>query len=41
MNPGVTITAVVPFQIPANDQLTSVQLHDSAFSDGVTVDLAS
>lgn len=39
VNPGVTITAVVPFQIPATDKLTSLQLHDSAFSGGATVRL--
>lgn len=39
VNPGITITAVVPFQIPATDKLTSLQLHDSAFSGGVTVRL--
>ena len=37
VNPGVTINAVVPFQIPANDAIVKLELHDSAFSGGVSV----
>ena len=37
VNPGVTITAIVTFQIPASDTITSLELHDSAFSAGVKV----
>lgn len=39
VNPGITITAIVPFQIPSKDTLTTLSLHDSAFSGGVTVRL--
>lgn len=37
VNPGITITTKLPFQIPANDKITQLQLHDSMFSGGVTV----
>lgn len=37
VNPGITITARVPFQIPANDRIVRLVLHDSAFSGGVNV----
>lgn len=37
VNPGITITALVPFQIPRGDRITRLVLHDSAFSSGVTV----
>jgi hypothetical protein len=40
LNPGITITAQVPFQIPAGDSIVSLGLHDSAFSGGVTVQVA-
>ena len=39
INPGVTITAIVPFQISTTDKITSLELHDSAFSSGVRVNL--
>ena len=39
VNPGITVSAIVPFQIPAGDQIVSLELHDSAFSGGVTVHL--
>jgi hypothetical protein len=39
VNPGITITVVVPFQIPSKDTITSLDLHDSAFSGGVTVNV--
>ena len=37
VNPGVTITAVVPFQLPVTGKITKFILHDSDFSNGVTV----
>ena len=39
LNPGVSITALVPFNIPSGDTITQLQLHDSEFSGGVTVRL--
>jgi hypothetical protein len=40
LNPGITITALVPFQIPAGDSIVRLELHDSAFSGGATVQVA-
>lgn len=37
VNPGITITAVVPFQVATGDTISKFILHDSAFSGGVTV----
>jgi hypothetical protein len=37
VNPGITITAIVPFQLPTSGKITKFVLHDSAFSGGVTV----
>lgn len=37
INPGVSISAVVPFQLPASSKIQKFVLHDSAFSNGVTV----
>ncbi len=37
VNPGITITAIVPFQVPASGKIKKFELHDSAFSGGVTV----
>jgi hypothetical protein len=37
LNPGISITVVVPFQIATADKIKTLQLHDSAFSGGVTV----
>lgn len=39
LNPGVSITALVPYNIPAGDSITRLDLHDSEFSGGVTVRL--
>jgi hypothetical protein len=39
LDPGATITAILPFQIPARDRIVRLELHDSAFSGGVTVDV--
>jgi Domain of unknown function (DUF4352) len=41
LNPGVSIIALVPFNIPSGDTITQLQLHDSEFSGGVTVNLDS
>lgn len=41
LNPGVTITAKVPYQIPAGTTIVRLMLHDSDFSNGVTVRLGS
>jgi Domain of unknown function (DUF4352) len=37
VNPGITITAKVSFQFSADVKITQLQLHDSAFSGGVTM----
>jgi hypothetical protein len=37
INPGISITAVVPFQVATGDTIAKFVLHDSAFSGGVTV----
>jgi hypothetical protein len=37
VNPGISITAVVPFQLPASGKIAKFELHDSDFSGGVTV----
>ena len=39
LNPGVSITALVPYNIPAGDSITRLDLHDSEFSGAVTVRL--
>jgi hypothetical protein len=39
INPGLSIDTVVPFDVPPGTQPDAVQLHDSAFSNGVTVSL--
>lgn len=41
LNPGVTITAEVPYQVPAGTMIIRLVLHDSDFSDGVTVRVGS
>lgn len=40
MNPGFTITAQVPFDVPPGTKATVIELHDSAFSGGVKVKLS-
>ncbi len=40
INPGNQISATVVFDVPSDKKLTSIQLHDSAFSGGVTVTLS-
>ena len=37
INPGNSIEAIIVFDVAKGVDLTSVELHDSAFSDGVTV----
>jgi hypothetical protein len=40
INPGNQVTGVLVFDIPKNVKLTKLELHDSAFSGGVTVALS-
>lgn len=40
INPGNTLTGTVVFDIPADAVPAAVELHDSLFSGGVTVDLS-
>ncbi|UNX53887.1 DUF4352 domain-containing protein [Georgenia sp. TF02-10] len=40
INPGNTVTGTIVFDIPVDAVPTSLELHDSAFSGGVTVSLA-
>jgi hypothetical protein len=37
INPGNQVTAMLVFDVPKGGKLTKVELHDSAFSGGVTV----
>lgn len=39
INPGNSVDSKVVFDVPADAQLTSIELHDSMFSEGVTVKL--
>jgi hypothetical protein len=39
INPGNAVTGKVVFDIPKGAKLTTLELHDSAFSGGVTVTL--
>ena len=39
VHPGATINVIFPFQIPVNDRIIRLELHDSAYSNGVTVDV--
>lgn len=39
INPGNVLKGVVVFDVPKNAEPTSLELHDSMFSDGVTVSL--
>ena len=39
INPGNSVTGVVVFDVPMGSTLTSIELHDSAFSGGVTIGL--
>lgn len=40
INPGNSLTGTVVFDIPADAQVAELDLHDSAFSGGVTVEVA-
>ncbi len=40
INPGNSVTGVLVFDIPKDGRITSLELHDSPFSGGVTVDVA-
>lgn len=37
INPGVSLTIQVPFQLSSSDSISKFVLHDSAFSGGVTI----
>jgi Domain of unknown function (DUF4352) len=37
INPGNTVTGVLPFDVPKTVTITTLELHDSAFSGGVKV----
>jgi len=39
INPGNSVTGKIVFDVPKGSTLASVELHDSAFSDGVSVEL--
>ncbi|RSM44161.1 hypothetical protein DMB66_52525 [Actinoplanes sp. ATCC 53533] len=39
MNPGNTVKGKLVFDVPEGTKLTSLELHDSLFSDGVQVNL--
>lgn len=39
VNPGNTVEGIVVFDVPEDAELARIELHDSALSDGVTVDL--
>jgi hypothetical protein len=39
LNPGTSVNGVLVFDVPAGTQLTTLELHDSMFSGGVTVNL--
>jgi hypothetical protein len=39
INPGNAVNGIVVFDIPKNEKPTKIELHDSSFSGGVTVEL--
>lgn len=39
INPGNTATGTIVFDVPKGRQIVEAELHDSALSGGVTVDL--
>ena len=39
INPGNTLKVELAFDVPADANITTVELHDSAFSDGIEVSL--
>lgn len=40
INPGNSVTAVVVFDLPAGESLTKLEVQDSAFSGGATINLS-
>lgn len=40
INPGNSTSATMVFDVPKNVDPTQIRLHDSMFSNGVTVDLS-
>ncbi|HET9518999.1 MAG TPA: DUF4352 domain-containing protein [Actinoplanes sp.] len=40
INPGNRVTGKIVFDVPKKTKLTKIELHDSPFSDGVTVNLS-
>ena len=41
VNPGNTVEGIVVFDVPEDVELAGIELHDSAFGGGVTVDLTN
>jgi hypothetical protein len=41
INPGNSVNGIIVFDIPKGQQITKLELHDSAFSGGVTVTVAT
>ena len=39
LNPGFSINVKVPFDVPPGSQIDKIELNDSAFSGGVSVDV--
>lgn len=39
INPGVSLTVLVPYNLPKTEQIVALELHDSEFSGGVRVQL--
>jgi hypothetical protein len=39
INPGNSVNGILVFDIPKNEKPTKIELHDSPFSGGVTVEL--
>lgn len=39
INPGNSVTAKIVYDLPKDEKLTSIEVHDSAFSDGVAISL--
>jgi hypothetical protein len=37
LNPGLSTSSIIPFQVPTGAQITAVEVHDSAFSGGARV----
>jgi hypothetical protein len=39
LNPGSTVNGQIAYDVPVGTQLTKLELHDSPFSGGVTVNI--